>query len=63
MNNRQRILAAIEHRQVDRIPLMYRGLPETTRRLRAYLGLDTAAGSMAFREPSHDTAGLHYNNL
>ncbi len=42
MNNRQRILAAIEHRQVDRIPLMYRGLPETTRRLRAYLGLDTA---------------------
>jgi uroporphyrinogen decarboxylase len=42
MDCRQRVLAAIEHRQVDRIPLMYRGLPETTEKLRNFLGLKSA---------------------
>ena len=36
---RQRVLAAINHAQVDRLPVMYRGLPETDERLCAHFGL------------------------
>jgi len=36
---RQRVLAAISHRQVDRIPLMYRGLPETDAKLCEHFAL------------------------
>jgi uroporphyrinogen decarboxylase len=42
MDRRQRVLAAVEHRVVDRIPVMYRGLPETTHRLCEFLGLKSA---------------------
>ncbi len=36
---RERVLAAIDHAAVDRIPLMYRGLTETDARLCDYFGL------------------------
>jgi len=36
---RERVLAAIHHAEVDRIPLMYRGLPETDAKLCEYFGL------------------------
>jgi len=39
MTSRERALAAVEHRSVDRMPLMYRGLAETTAKLCAHLGL------------------------
>ena len=35
----QRVLAAINHAQVDRLPVMYRGLPETDEKLCAHFGL------------------------
>ena len=41
MNNlspRQRVLAAIDRRPLDRVPRMYRGLPETDAKLAAHLG-------------------------
>ena len=36
---RERVLAAINHTTVDRIPVMYRGLPETDAKLCDYFGL------------------------
>ena len=38
-SSRQRVLAAINHGEVDRVPIMYRGLPETDARLCEHLGL------------------------
>ncbi|MDP6524303.1 MAG: uroporphyrinogen decarboxylase family protein [Kiritimatiellia bacterium] len=39
MNNRERVLAAIKHQQVDRVPVMYRGLPETNAKLIKHFGI------------------------
>jgi uroporphyrinogen decarboxylase len=39
---RRRVLRAIDHEPLDRIPLMYRGLPETDGRLCEHLGLGPA---------------------
>ncbi len=36
---RERVFAAIDHRQLDRVPLMYRGLPETDAKLCEHFGL------------------------
>ncbi len=42
MNSRERLLAAIEHRSVDRLPMMYRGIAETNLMLAKHMGLDSA---------------------
>ena len=42
MSSRDRVLAAINHRQVDRIPVMYRGLPETNAKLIKHFELGQA---------------------
>lgn len=39
MTSRERILAAIDHRQPDRVPVNYLGTPETDQKLRAHFGL------------------------
>lgn len=39
---RRRVLAAINHARVDRLPVMYRGLPETDAKLCDYFGLGPA---------------------
>ncbi len=41
MTPRERILAAIDHKPVDRLPLDYWGTPEATRKLQAALGTPT----------------------
>jgi len=38
-SSRARVLAAIDHQAADRVPLMYRGLPETDAKLCAHFGL------------------------
>jgi len=43
MNSRQRILAAVDHRQPDRVPIAMPLAPEVRRRLRDHLGLSEAA--------------------
>jgi uroporphyrinogen decarboxylase len=40
MNNKNRVLNAIHHKGVDRIPLMYRALPAINNKLLAYFSLD-----------------------
>lgn len=41
MNSKVRVLNAIFHKQIDRIPLMYRALPAINDKLLAYFGLDS----------------------
>jgi len=39
LSSRERVLAAINHKPVDRVPVMYRGLPETDAKLCGHLGI------------------------
>jgi len=39
MTSRQRVVAAIEHRAVDRVPIDVNPVPEHYRRLKAHLGI------------------------
>jgi len=41
-HSRERVLSAINHEEVDRMPVMYRGLPETDAKLCEYFGLGPA---------------------
>ncbi len=55
MNSRQRVLAAVEHRQPDRVPIALDFAPEVRQRLRERLGL----GESEFRQWSgEDFAGV-----
>jgi uroporphyrinogen decarboxylase len=39
MNSKQRVIAAVDHREPDRVPLAYGATPETTEALQKYLGV------------------------
>ncbi|NPV46715.1 MAG: hypothetical protein HPY69_07140 [Armatimonadetes bacterium] len=43
MTSRERVIAAIDHRQPDRVPVDFSAHPQTVRRLREYLGLSDDA--------------------
>lgn len=40
MNSRERVLCAIEHKPMDRVPVNYLGTPEVDAKLRKYFGID-----------------------
>ncbi len=41
MNSRERVLQALNHKETDRVPLMYRDVPEVRSRLKRDLGVDS----------------------
>lgn len=50
MKPRERVLAAVAHRETDRVPLFYRDEPEVDQRLRRDLGLATREDLLRFLE-------------
>jgi uroporphyrinogen decarboxylase len=40
MTSKERVLCAIQHRPMDRVPVNYLGTPETDAKLRSYFGID-----------------------
>ena len=40
MNSRERVLCAIQHKPMDRVPVNYLGTPEMDAKVREYFGID-----------------------